>query len=101
MSRDGLHADLVAKVAARFAHSVVEGARLPAARLSDLRDSCELSLVGQPPLLTLTCTITGSTYECPWDGAETTALGLADDAAESTMRLVADTRHYAWLQSAR
>jgi hypothetical protein len=96
-----LDADLASRLAQRFSDRVLAAAALPAARAGDIRESCEFALNSDPPLLALTCTITGSTYEEPWDGSEATALRLTDDAAEDTAWLVTHTRHYAWLRSGR
>jgi hypothetical protein len=86
-------------VAARFAEGVVDAAGLPAARRSDLSESCELRR--DDSTLRLTCTITGSSYERPWDGSEAGAVGLADEAAEGTAYLIERTPHYHWMLSGR
>jgi hypothetical protein len=94
-------AQLLSRLVDRFTAGVLDAARLPPARASDVRRSCEISLSGDPRLLRLTCTITGSTYESPWDGSEDVAFSLVDEAADDTASLVARTPHYAWLRSRR
>jgi hypothetical protein len=96
-----LDAQLASRLVDRFSEEVMRAADLPVARANDIRDSCELGVSDHHSLIRLTCTITGSSYEQPWDGSETAALALADEAAESTAFLVARTPHYAWLRSAR
>jgi hypothetical protein len=90
---------LAARVAERFSRALLATARLPEARATDLRDSCELRVTEDQTLLRLTCTITGSTFQEPWDGSDTAALALGDRAADDTAYLVSHTRHYAWLRS--
>jgi hypothetical protein len=91
--------EVASRLAARFAERVSRLADLPPIRKADLRESCELS--HDAGLLRLTCTITGSSYERPWDGSEGGAATLVDDAADSTAHLVTRTPHYAWLRSRR
>jgi len=79
----------------------MSAAELPSARAEDVRESCEVRLSDDGSLLRLTCTITGSSYERPWDGAEAGALSLAEEAAEDSAYLITRTRNYAWLRSAR
>ena len=76
-------------------------AQLPSARRADVRESCELWTSGDPPLVGVTCTITGTEHERPWDGSETRAVALVDEAAESAAYLVTRTNKYAWLRSRR
>jgi hypothetical protein len=90
---------LASLVAARFAERVLDTASLPLARQSDLSESCELRR--DDSVLRITCTITGSSYERPWDGSEAGALGLADEAAEGTAHLIERTPHYDWMRSGR
>jgi hypothetical protein len=85
----------------RFAHRVLVRAGLPLARDDDLRASAEYSLDDEADLLSLTCTITGSTYEQPWDGSEVAAVSFTEEAADDTADLITQTRHYAWLRSRR
>jgi hypothetical protein len=94
-----LDSRLASLVAARFAERVLDAARLAPARRSDLNESCELRL--DDSVLRLTCTITGSSYERPWDGSDAGALGLADEAAEGTAHLIERTPHYDWMRSGR
>jgi hypothetical protein len=96
-----LDGDLASRLAERFCERVVGAAELPAARAADVRDSCEFAISNDPPRLRCTCTITGSSYERPWDGTEPTALALTDEAADDTAHLVRRTPHYAWLRSGR
>jgi hypothetical protein len=96
-----LDAQLACRLLDRFTEQVVSAADLPAARIEDVRDSCEFRISDDRSLLRLTCTITGSTYEQPWDGSEAAVLALADEAAEGTAYLIARTPHYAWLRSGR
>jgi hypothetical protein len=91
--------DLVDRMADAFARGVMERADLPLMRLDDFRQSCEVTVIVGDSRLRLTCTITGSSYECSWDGREESALRLASEAAESTAHLVTKTRHYEWLRS--
>jgi hypothetical protein len=91
--------DVASRLAARFAERVMETAGLPPIREADLRESCELSR--DAGLLRLTCTITGSCYERPWDSSEGEAGALVDEAADSTAYLVTRTPHYAWMRSRR
>jgi hypothetical protein len=84
-------------LAERFAERVLEAAALPPARRDDLRDSCEIT--AEPPRFSLTCTITGSTYEREWDGSESEAIRLVDEAADGTAGLITGTRHYAWMHA--
>jgi hypothetical protein len=72
---------------------------LQAGREPEVSESLEISRDGR--LLRLTCTITGSSYERPWDGSEAAAVALADEAAEDTAYLITKTPHYAWLRSPR
>ena len=90
---------LASRLAARFAERVMDAAALPAARTTDVRESCEMRRDGQ--LLRLTCTITGSSHEREWDGSEGAAVALVDEAADDTAHLITSTPHYAWLRSAR
>jgi len=83
----------------RFADRVVEAAALPSARRDDLRESCEITT--EPPELSLTCSITGSSYERAWDGSELQAMQLVDEAADGTAFLITGSRHYAWMHSQR
>ena len=92
-----LDSRLASLVAARFAERVLYAARLPPARRSDLTESCELRR--DESVLRITCTITGSSYERPWDGSEAEALGLADEAAEGMAYLIERTPHYDWMRS--
>jgi hypothetical protein len=89
--------DVASRLAARFAERVRGATDLPPGREADLRESCELSR--DAGLLRLTCTITGSSYERPWDGSEGQAAALVDEAADSTAYLVTRTPHYAWMRS--
>jgi hypothetical protein len=97
MAHEQLDPELVSRRAHRFADRVRQEGAPPPACLDDLRKSCELAVSGEPPLLRLTCTITGGSYERPWDGAETTAFALTDEGSDDTAYLVTETRHYAWL----
>ena len=63
-----LDEQLASSLAARFTERVMDAAALPFARAPEVRESCETSRDG--PLLRLTCTITGSSYDRPWDGSE-------------------------------
>jgi hypothetical protein len=90
-----LDEQLASRLAGRFAERLIDAAGLPRARETDVSESCEVSHDGQ--LLHLTCTITGSSYERPWDGSETEAVALADEAAEDTAYLITQTPHYAWV----
>lgn len=83
----------------RFADQVLETASLSPARRGDLRDSCEITT--DPPVFSLTCTITGSTYERDLDGSELQAMEFVNEAAEDTASLITGTRHYAWMRSKR
>jgi len=56
-----------------------------------VRESCEFRISDDRSLLRLTCTITGSSYEQPWDGSEDAALALASEAAVDTADLIART----------
>lgn len=85
------------RLAARFTQRVMDATALPAARGGDVSESCEISRDGQ--LLRLTCTITGSSHERPWDGSESEAITLVDEAADDTAYLISKTPHYAWLRS--
>jgi hypothetical protein len=84
-------------LAERFAERVLEAAALPRARRDDLRDSCEIT--PEPPRFSLTCRITGSTYEREWDGSATEAMRLVDEAADGNAGLITGTRHYAWMRT--
>lgn len=86
-------------LANRFAQRVVELGRLSAERRADLRDS--LTITVEPQRLSLTCGVTGSTYERVWNGSESEALALADEAAEGTAYLIANTPHYPDMRSRR
>ena len=101
MSQQDLDAGLASRLAQLFSDRVLAAAALPAARAADIRESCEFALNNDPPLLALPCTITGSTYQEAWDRSEATPLRLTDHAAEDTAWLVTNTRHDAWLRSAR
>jgi hypothetical protein len=90
---------LASRLAARFAGRVMDAAALPAARTSDIRESCEMRRDGH--LLRLTCTITGRSHEREWDGSESAAVAVVDEAADDTAHLITSTPHYAWLRSAR
>jgi hypothetical protein len=90
---------LADRLTTRFAQRVIEAAALPAPRADDVRESCEVSHDGQ--LLRVTCTITGSSHEQPWDGSEGEAVALVDEAADATAYLITKTTHYAWLRSRR
>jgi hypothetical protein len=98
---DQLDDQLASRVADRFSERVISAADLPAARGNDVRESCELRINDDRSLLRLTCTITGSSYERPWDGSESVVLALADEASEDTAYLIARTPNYAWLRSSR
>lgn len=89
--------ELASRVRDRFADRVIALARLPPARLADVRESGVLD--GEGRMLRLTCTITGGRYERAWDGSEADAIALADEAAEDTAYLIGRTPHYAWLRS--
>ncbi len=91
--------ELASRLAARFAELVMGATDLPLIRKSDLRESCELRREAR--LLRLTCTITGSSYERPWDGSEGEAVALVEEAADSTAHLVTRTPYYAWMRSRR
>lgn len=101
MIQQQFDADLASRLAERFCERVTGAAELPAAHAADIRDSCEFAITDDPPCLRCTCTITGSSYERPWDGTEATALALTDEAADDTAYLVRRTPHYAWLRSGR
>ena len=92
-----LDEQFASRIAGRFAERVSAAAGLPPARKTDVSASCELSR--DASLLRLTCTITGSTYERPWDGSESEAVVLADEAAVDTAYLITQTPHYAWIRS--
>jgi hypothetical protein len=94
-----LDAQFAARLADRFSEQVVSAAGLPVARKRDVREACELRTDDTRSLLRLTCTITGSSYELPWDGSEAAAFALADEAADGTAHLITRTPHYAWLRS--
>jgi hypothetical protein len=96
-----LDPQLAGRLAASFSASVIELAKLPPARASDLHESCELGSNDDGSVVRLTCTITGSAYQRDWDGSEELALSLVDEAAEDTAYLVGRTPHYAWLRSGR
>jgi hypothetical protein len=96
-----LDPQLVGLLVDQFGSRVLEAARLAPARVADLRESCEISLSDDGTCLRLVCTITGSTFERPWDGSEATAQSLVEEAAEDTAALVTGTRRYTWLQSGR
>jgi|SRR6266540_530108 len=98
---DQLDTQLASCLVDRFTEQVVSAADLPAARGKDVRESCEFRICRDPSILRLTCTITGSTYEQPWDGSEAAAVALADEAAEGTAYLIGRTPYYAWLRSGR
>ena len=85
----------------RFTERVMNDAQLPPARRTDVRDSCELWTDTDPALIGVTCTITGSTYEHPWDGSDREAVALVDEAADGTAYLVTRTPPYAWIRSRR
>jgi hypothetical protein len=91
--------DFASRLAERFAERVMEAADLPPVRKAELFDSCEVTR--DSALLHLACTITGCSYERPWDGSESEAVALVDDAADSTAHLIARTPHYAWMRSKR
>jgi hypothetical protein len=94
-----LDEQLASRLAARFTERVLDAAALPAARAGDVTESCEISRNGSS--LRLTCTITGSSHERPWDGSEGEAVALVDEAADDTAYLITKTPHYAWLRSRR
>jgi hypothetical protein len=94
-------ADLASRLAERFSERVIGAAELPAARAGDIRESFEVTISNDPQSLCCKCTITGSTYERPWDGVEATAFALTDEAAGETAYLVRRTPRYAWLRSRR
>jgi hypothetical protein len=96
-----LDPDLASRLTERFSDRVMDEGALPVARAQDIRESCEFSVVGDPPLLRLTCTITGSSYERLWDGTEAMALAVTDEAGDDTAYLITQTPHYAWLRSGR
>jgi hypothetical protein len=96
---DHLDPQLASRLADKFSARVLDAAELPPARASDLRESCEVGLSDDRSRVRLVCTITGNTYERPWDGIEATALSLVEEAAEDTAYLITRTRHYAWLLS--
>ena len=98
---DGIEPQLASRVADRFSERVLDKTSLPVVRRADLRESCELHLSEDQGRLHLTCTITGSTYVRTWDGEDATVLALADEAADDTAFLVAETGHYSWLWSRR
>jgi hypothetical protein len=85
----------------RFAKQVMEATDLPAVRETDLRESCVLACepTDEGELLRVTCTITGSSKESLWDGSESGAAALVDEAADETAGLVTNTRYYAWMRS--
>jgi hypothetical protein len=84
----------------RFTDQVFTLADLPRVREDHIRSAPEFWLEDRT-ILGVTCTITGSSYERPWDGSEEAAIALADEAADGTAYLVTKTRHYAWLRSRR
>jgi hypothetical protein len=96
---DQLDAQLASRAVDRFSEQVISAADLPAARVKDVRESCELGISDDRSLLRLTCTITGSSYERPWDGSGGDLFALVDEASEETAHLIARTQHYAWLRS--
>lgn len=103
MSRKALRAldsGLDQKLVERFAEQVFALAVLPRAREADVRSAPEFWIEGGTTL-GVTCGITGSSYETPWDGSEETAVALAEEAADGTAWLVTKTPHYAWLHSGR
>src|ERR1700675_4090856 len=81
---DQVDPELVSRVVDRFSEQVVRAADLPAARRQDVRESCQLRLSDYRSILRLTCTITGSSYEQPWDGSDAAVLALADEASQDT-----------------
>jgi hypothetical protein len=85
----------------RFTEQVFALADLPPARTDDVRAAPEFWLANEGATLGVTCTITGSSYEVPWDGSEEAALALADEAADGTAYAATKTPYYAWLRSAR
>jgi hypothetical protein len=95
------HPELAGSLLERFTERVMTDAQLPPARRADVRESCELWASRDPPLVGVTCTITGSSYEQQWDGSEAAAVALVDEVAESTAYLVTRTNKYAWLRSRR
>lgn len=97
--REQVDAQLTSRIADRFSERVVSCAGLPAARGTDVRQSCEVWISDDRSTLRLTCTITGSSYERQWDGSEAAVVLLADEASEDTAYLIARTPHYAWLRS--
>lgn len=97
VEEERLNDEVASRLAARFAERVMEATDLPPIRETDLRESCELRR--EAGLLLLTCAITGSSYERPWDGSEGEAVALVDEAADGTAYLVTRTQHYAWMRS--
>jgi hypothetical protein len=93
------HPELTGSLIERFTDRVMADAQLPPARRADVRDSCELWAGSDPPSVGVTCTITGTEHESPWDGSREVAVAVVDEAAESTAHLVTRTDKYPWLQS--
>lgn len=85
----------------RFTEQVFALADLPRAREDDVRAAPEFWLANEGATLGVTCTITGSSYEIPWDGSGEAALALADEAADGTAYAATKTPYYAWLRSRR
>jgi hypothetical protein len=103
VSRQALRAldsGLDQRLVERFTEQVFALAALPRAREADVRSAPEF-WVEAGTTLGVTCGITGSSYETPWDGSEEAAVELADEAADGTAYLVTKTPHYAWLRSGR
>jgi hypothetical protein len=94
-----LDADLESRLVRCFADAVMASADLPNARREDVEAAPKFATVEGK--LTCVCGITGSTYEAEWDGQRTSAEAVAVDAGRSTARLIAGSRHYAWLRATR
>ena len=112
MTATRITSDVASRLAALFADKVMGATDLPAARVADLCESLKVTedtsvlrdyegreLAEGNTVLRLTCTITGSSKELIWDGAEADALALIDDLADETAFLVTRTPHYAWMRS--
>ena len=97
MSAAKLDAQLRRALAQRFADHVLATAQLPEARRGDVESAPHFTAFDGE--LRCTCDITGSTYTAEWDGTESEAMRLADEAADGTAHLVTRTPYYAWLRS--